>query len=440
MKSNAYKECLDTIYRLGRFGIKLELDTILNILRFLNNPQKNYSVVHVAGTNGKGSTATYIASILQEAGFKTGIYTSPHLVRFNERIAVNGKMICDEDVVKAYNAVHAVDIGKRKATFFEITTAMGFYHFAKENVDWAVIETGMGGRFDATNIITPKVSVITNLSIEHTDYLGNTIKALATEKGGIIKKNTPLVTAVSQPSGISVLKSLAKKNTAPIYEYKKDFSARKEAGKKTYAYKGLFNTYNSLVKPLPGDHQKENLSLALAACELIFKNLEKTDSSTTLTPELVKGGLANAEWPGRLEHVQKDPLVILDGAHNLHASKVLKKHLEAELKDKQLTLVIGILDDKPYEKMLKNLVPCASKVIVTKAKIDRSLEPEVLKQAIEKISKVPVTIIEDVKEAVGHAVGECKKEDAVCVAGSLYVAGEAKEKFNIELEQKANLK
>ncbi len=440
MNPNAYQECLDRIYKLGRFGIKLELDTILNILRFLNNPQKNYNIVHVAGTNGKGSTATYIASILQTAGFKTGVYTSPHLVRFNERFTVNGRQICDQDVVKAYEAVHRVDMGKRKATFFEIATAMAFYYFSQEKVDWAVIETGMGGRFDATNIAIPKVSVITNLSIEHTDYLGNTISALAKEKGGIIKPHTPVITGVSQPSGLKVLKDLAKKKSSPFFEYKKDFSARKTTGKDTYDYTGIHQQFASLAIPLPGAHQKENMSLAIAACEVIFEQLKRKDKKRILTQDIVRHGLSIAKWPGRLEHVRENPLVILDGAHNLHASKVLKNHLLSSLNGKKLTLVVGILDDKPYEKMLANLVPCAQRVIITKAQIDRSLDPVVLEKAVRKISKASVTIIEDVKKAVEHAVATTNKEDAVCIAGSLYVAGEAKEKFDNELEQNANLK
>ncbi|MCP4718936.1 MAG: bifunctional folylpolyglutamate synthase/dihydrofolate synthase, partial [Desulfobacteraceae bacterium] len=262
----SYQECLDTIFKLGRFGIKLELTTIQNILRFLNNPQKNYHTIHIAGTNGKGSTATYIESILRKAGFKTGIYTSPHLVRFNERICVNGEQISDEKVVEAYEAVHDVDLGKRRATFFEINTAMAFYHFSREKVEWAIIETGMGGRFDATNVIHPQVSVITNLSIEHTDYLGSTIKDLAGEKGGIIKQKTPVVTGVSQPSGLGVIKRIAGENNAPLFQFKHDFSIRKNPKKTTYLYRGLHQTHKEIVKPLPGDHQKENLSLALATC------------------------------------------------------------------------------------------------------------------------------------------------------------------------------
>lgn len=430
MTTDAYQECLDKIYKLGRFGIKLELDTILNILNFLNNPQKNYKTVHIAGTNGKGSTATYIASILQKAGFKTGVYTSPHLIRFNERITINGEQISDEDVVKAYKAVNAVDIGKRKATFFEIATAMAFYQFAKERVDWAVIETGMGGRFDATNIITPQASVITNLSIEHTDYLGSTIKALAGEKGGIIKHKTPLITGVSQPSGRNVLKQLAEERSARVFLHKKHFSIRKDQGKNSYTYKGIKKTFKALIKPLPGEHQKENLSLALATCEEIFTRLKKTDKRYNLTQQLVEAGLSIARWPGRLEHIQEKPLVIIDGAHNLHATKVLRKHLESTLKDKKLTLVVGILDDKPYEKMLKNLVARANDVIITKAKIERSIDPLVLKETAQKHTKEAVTIVEDVSKAVDQAIESTSEKDAICIAGSLYVAGEAKEKFN----------
>ncbi|MCA1787952.1 MAG: bifunctional folylpolyglutamate synthase/dihydrofolate synthase, partial [Desulfobacteraceae bacterium] len=348
-----YQECLEKIYQLGRFGIKLELETIWNILHTLGHPEKQFRTVHVAGTNGKGSTATYIASILQAAGFKTGIYTSPHLVRFNERICVNGQMITDADVVAAYEAVNAADTGDRKATFFEIATAMAFYHFSGQQVEWAVIETGMGGRFDATNIIVPEVCVITNLSIEHTEYLGGTIRALAREKGGIIKENTPVVTGVTQPSGLKVLKQLAREKSAALYQFRHDFFARKNGGKSTLTYRGLNLGIPDVKMPLPGDHQKENISLALAACELIFDQCgkcsqnDKTDPRYRLTPELAQKGLAMTRWPGRLEIIRQKPLVILDGAHNLKAAQVLGKYLSTTLAGKKLTMVIGILDDKP---------------------------------------------------------------------------------------------
>ncbi|WP_320045450.1 folylpolyglutamate synthase/dihydrofolate synthase family protein [uncultured Desulfobacter sp.] len=436
MTPPAYNQCLEKIYKLGRFGIKLELDTISNILSQLESPHKKYNMVHVAGTNGKGSTATCIASILVAAGFKTGIYTSPHLVRFNERICVNGQQISDADVVSAYEAVDAADSKlcrkSRRATFFEIVTAMAFYYFAKKNVEWAVIETGMGGRFDATNIITPKVSVITNLSIEHTDYLGHTIKDLAREKGGIIKPGVSIVTAVSQASGIDKLADIAQERRAPLYRFKKDFSIRKTPCHPTYNYNGIYKNFKDLTKPLPGEHQRENISLALAAVELIFEQNKDIDPRYELTQEIIHKGFEQVHWPGRLEKIMDQPLVILDGAHNLKASVLLGKYLNQTLGDKRLTLVIGILDDKPYEAMLAQLLPRAQRVIVTKAKIDRSIEPAVLTAAIKKIFKGDVTVIEDVKEAVSMAISTSCKDDAICIAGSLYVAGEAKKKFDVD--------
>ncbi len=430
--AKTYQECLKKIYQLGRFGIKLELETIGNILQILGHPEKKFFTVHVAGTNGKGSTATYIAAILQAAGFRTGIYTSPHLVTFNERICVNGRMITDADVVAVYDAVNAADTGKRNATFFEIATAMAFYHFAQQRVEWAVIETGMGGRFDATNIIMPKVSVITNLSIEHTDYLGGTIRALAKEKGGIIKQNTPVVTSVTQPSGIGVLKEIAKNKSAALYRFRHDFFTRKNPGRSTMTYRGLHLRIPDLTIPLPGDHQKENISLALAACELIFDQNSKTDLRYALTPALAKKGLGTARWPGRLEIIRQKPLVILDGAHNLKAAQVLGKYLSTTLAEKKLTLVLGILDDKPYEAMLKYLLPTAHRVIITRAKIDRSLPTHVLAAAAKKIFTGRILVQENVAKAVSLAISTSSDEDAVCIAGSLYVAGEAKEKFDMD--------
>ena len=213
---------------------------------------------------------------------------------------------------------------------------------------------------------------------------------------------------------------------------------KKTQGKDTCTYDGLENHFVRLKKPLPGEHQKENLGLALAACELIFKKHKTTDPRYGLTETLVKEGLSKAWWPGRLEHVMESPLVILDGAHNLHAVKVLGKYLTSILKKRKLTLVLGILNDKPYKKMLEHLVPLAGRVIITKAKIDRSLDPAVLKAAAEKLTQGAVTIIEDVKTAVTHAVTASNDTDVVCVAGSLYVVGEAKEKFDIDLDQSKN--
>jgi len=431
MNNESYKDCLDKLFKLGRFGIKLELDTISNILKFLNSPQKNYKTIHIAGTNGKGSIGTYISSILTQAGYKTALYTSPHLVKFNERFAINGKPVSDNEIVNAYKAVDNVDLGKRKATFFEMATAMAFYIFNKNKVEFAVIETGMGGRFDATNIVTPEVSVISNLSIEHTDYLGSTIKDIAREKAGIIKSGRPVVTGVSQPSGIEFIKNKAKEKSAPLYIFKKDFSIRKTPKKNDFLYKGIFCSFKNIETPLKGDHQRENTALAIAALELLQA---KSNNKIEFTESIIKKGLKKAKWPGRLDYLLEKPCVIIDGAHNQHASKILGTYLEKNFKDKKITSVIGILDDKPYEQMLKNMTTLSHRIIFTKAKTGRSIDPLILKTAASKFSKAELIIMEDVGKACQFAMNTSKDEDIICISGSLYVAGEAKKKIDNEFK------
>lgn len=264
---STYSDCLKSMYGLRRFGIKLGLSTIQNILSRLGNPQRRFSSIHVAGTNGKGSVASFLAAILKASGYKVGLYTSPHLVRFNERICINNQQISDEDVVSAYRAVTDVHHGDRQPTFFEYTTAMALYEFGRQSVDWAVVETGMGGRLDATNVLQPAISIITNVSLEHQGYLGNTLAEIAGEKGGIIKRNTPVVTGVSQPQVISTLEKLASKHSAPIYRFKKDFRARRQADH-TFSYFGLDHVWRGVATSLTGSYQVENASLVLAACEI----------------------------------------------------------------------------------------------------------------------------------------------------------------------------
>ena len=221
------------MFALGRFGIKLEMDTVTGILQRLGSPEKTFHCVHVAGTNGKGSIASTIAGILQATGLKTGLYTSPHLIHFNERFAVNGIPVSDDEIVDAYLAVKAADIGERQATFFELATAMGFYLFALKKVQWAVIETGMGGRLDATNVLTPALSIITNISIEHTDYLGNTLAEIAGEKAGIIKSGVPLITGVTQDEALNVIRRTAREQDAPMYLMERNFQPPRSVTTKT---------------------------------------------------------------------------------------------------------------------------------------------------------------------------------------------------------------
>jgi dihydrofolate synthase/folylpolyglutamate synthase len=414
-----YDRCLKTMYGLRRFGIILGLDTIKGILKALGNPHNNFSCIHVAGTNGKGSVAAALSSILYQSGYKVGLYTSPHLVRFNERICINNRQISNADVVKSYQAVKQVHHGDRSPTFFEFATAMALFEFDRQRVDWAVIETGMGGRFDATNVIQPALSIITNVSMEHRDYLGNTLAQISREKAGIIKQGAPVVTAIKQKQARAVVQRVAAKKSAPLYIMGKDFKVRRQGAAK-FSYYGIENTWHNLHTTLLGHYQVENAALAIAACELLNKN------KAEITEKNIHAGLKRTRWPGRLEIVSENPLVILDGAHNLIAARNLAKFLSKNLASRRITLVVGILDDKPYESMLKSLLPVCSSAIITRAKTDRALAPQRLYAAAKKIIR-DVTIIPEVAAAAQKAVATARPDDVICIAGSLYVVGEAKE-------------
>ncbi len=421
VSKNTYENCLKTLYGFQRFGIKLGLSTIKRILAGLGDPQDTFACIHVAGTNGKGSVASTLASILYRSGYKTGLYTSPHLVRFNERIQVNSRPISNEKVVTSYRAIKDAHFGKRNPTFFEFTTAMALFEFAAQKVDWAVIETGMGGRLDATNIVNPALSIITNISLEHREYLGNTLTQIAAEKAGIIKKRTPLVTGIRQKKAFAEVKRIAAGKKALLFRLGTDFKVRRNQGQ-TFSYYGIRNVWHNLQTALPGSYQVDNAALVLAACELIGKD------NAALTLNNIQEGLSKNLWPGRLEIVSDNPFIILDGAHNLAAARNLAKFMSTNLAGRVITLVVGILDDKPYKAMLKSLLTPVNRVILTRAKIDRALDPRKLYEAAKNL-KPDVAIISDVARAIKNAVETTPRHGAICIAGSLYVVGEAKEAF-----------
>jgi len=418
--SDNYNRSLERMFNLRRFGIKLGLDTIQSLLVDLHNPQDNFSSIHIAGTNGKGSIAATLSAILQAAGYTVGLYTSPHLVRFNERICINQAPISDADVLRAYRAVNLDRHAQREPTFFEYTTAMALYEFSRKKVDWAVIETGMGGRLDATNIIKPAVTIISNVSVEHRQYLGKTIAEIAREKGGIIKLRTPVITGVRQPGVQEAIAEIAARRSAPLYQHGKAFRiVRKSNG--TFNYYGIENVWQNLKTALAGRFQVDNAALALAACEILSRR-----KLADIPFESIRAGLTRTKWPGRLEIVTTAPLVILDGAHNRAAAQHLGAYLHENLKGRRLTLVVGILSDKPYKTMLKTLLPHCIRAIITRPRIDRGLAPERL-YAVAKEILPDVSILPDVDSAVTAAIESASPQDAVCIAGSLYVVGEAKE-------------
>ena len=418
----SYQKCLNTIYGLQRFGIKLGLGVIRRILKGLGNPQNTYSTVHIAGTNGKGSVASALATILQRAGYKTGLYTSPHLVRFNERILVNHRQISNKAVVSAYQRVKTVHSGSREPTFFEFATAMALDEFCRRGVDWAIIETGMGGRLDATNVLKPSLSIITNISLEHRDYLGDTIAQIAGEKAGIIKNRIPVITGARQPAARKVIEDTARKLSAPVYCLGRDFRVRRRPEGR-FNYYGVNHQLRELKTHLAGDFQIDNSALVLAACEML------TRKGAIINESHVREGLRTNRWPGRLETIATDPLIILDGAHNLVAAGNLVRYLKENYSDRRITLVIGILDDKPYRRMLNFLLPVCSQVIFTRPTIGRALAPQTLAE-VTIGGRAGMNIIEDIPDAIQHAVDTLPQDGLICIAGSLYVVGEAKEAFS----------
>jgi dihydrofolate synthase/folylpolyglutamate synthase len=418
MAGTVYENCLAAMYGLRRFGIILGLETIRHILSQLGDPQLSFRAIHIAGTNGKGSVAAMLSTILHAAGYRVGRYTSPHLERFNERICINNAPIADADVLDGYERVAGIKHLDRQPTFFEFATAMALDQFGRKKVDWAVIETGMGGRLDATNVLKPKLSIITNISLEHKEYLGNTIAAIAREKAGIIKPKVPLITGVRQRSARRVVFEQARKKKASAFLMGSDFRYRRQANG-AFNYYGMAKTYRNLKLNLAGQHQIGNAALALAACEALAKT-----AFVEISEQTIARALAETSWPGRLEVVRRCPEVILDGAHNLMAARALTHHLRTRYANRRITMVIGILDDKPSEAILKDLASTCRRMVVTQPMIDRANSADRL-SGLAKAHLADVTTISDVGSAVRHALETSKADDVICIAGSLYVVGEA---------------
>jgi len=417
-RRETHTECLERMFSLRRFGIKLGLATIRRMLAGLGNPHRRYPCIHIAGTNGKGSVASGLAAVLVRSGYRVGLYTSPHLVRFNERIKVDGVDISDADIVRLYRRVRRTLSGGREPTFFEFTTAMALDEFGRRKVDWAVIETGMGGRLDATNVLTPELSLITNVSLEHREYLGRSLPEIAFEKAGIIKHRRPVITGVRQPSAFAVVEQTARKKSAPVYRLGSQFRVRRQGGGR-FTYHGMDHIWSDMATGLQGDYQTQNAALVLAACELLLRR------APLISPQGIREGLLTNRWPGRLEVVCEKPLIMFDGAHNLEAARQLARHLSAHFREREITMVIGILDDKPYRSMLRLLLPMATRLIITQAKINCALPAEKIEAAARTLVS-DIRIIPDVGNALRCAIETATPDSLTLVAGSLYVVGEAK--------------
>lgn len=417
-----YQDSLDYLYGLQKFGIKFGLNSTTRILEKIGDPHQGLRCIHVAGTNGKGSTAAMLSSVLRRCGFRTGLYTSPHLVRFTERFRIDDREVSVRRILDVFQKIRRVLDEVEPPTFFEMVTAMGLLYFAEEKVDWAVMEVGMGGRLDATNVITPKVSVITNVSLEHQEYLGNTVAAIAREKAGIVKNGVPVITGVSQPTALGVVKAECLRREAPLYCLGKDFRVRRNSDL-TFRYKGMKRHGPSLRLNLVGHHQVRNAGLALASLEVLDR-----DGHVAWNPSAIAEGLASVHWPARLEILDRQPLVILDGAHNPNGAEALKRAIEEDFAHRRVHLVLGIMADKDIAGMLKRLLPIADTAVFTQPRYARAANPERLRELAGPYLK-HYEIISEPALAIERARSLAGPDDLICITGSLYFAGEVKEIF-----------
>ena len=433
------QEVLDYLYNLERFGIKLGLDVIKELLHKLDNPQNKFKSVHIAGTNGKGSTACFLDSILKCSGKKVGLYTSPHLIKFNERIQINGQDISDEDLVLLTTKIKEVcEQNKIQATFFEFTTVIAFLYFAENNVDYSVIETGLCGRLDATNVITPEISVITNIDIDHTKHLGETKEKIAMEKAGIIKQNSLVLTAEQDPSILEIFSNVCKEKKSKLCVLDDKFEIKlinSDLHGQEFFLTGKMEG-NFSIKML-GQHQIRNATLAIMGARKLG-----------ISQEDIHEGLSKAYWPARLDIIKQNPLVMVDCAHNLAGIKQLVGFLknlggDARARDplkissqnfcpsigadttkinKKKTLLLGTSEDKQISEMLKLLIPLFDQVILTQGNY-KPASLELLEKEVRKYCS-KVYSYSDLKEAISKAIELTNEDEMLVITGSIYLVGD----------------
>lgn len=422
---NKYRQALETLYSLtdytrqGRYPYspdRFDLRRVERFLAWLGNPQHRFRAVHIAGTKGKGSTSAMIASILQQAGYRTGLYTSPHLHTFRERIQVNGAPIPEQEVVAGVDRLRPLASQIPQITTFEVITALAFDYLARQQVDWAVVEVGMGGRLDATNVITPKVTVLTPISYDHMLYLGHTLPEIAGEKAGIIKSGVPTVSAPQPAEAEAVFERIAAERDAPWILVGRDWhweSLAISSSGQEFAVWPTGGSRETYMLPLLGRHQQVNAVTAVAAIDQLRR------SGTDVSQEAIHEGLAAVRWPGRLEVLGREPWVIVDGAHNGDSMQKLIAAIHELFSFQQLILIWGSSADKDLDRMLDAILPAADRVLVTRAPHPRAADPELLAERIGAHGgQAEVVPIED---ALSRALDLAGKQDLICGTGSLFL-------------------
>jgi dihydrofolate synthase/folylpolyglutamate synthase len=414
-----YSDAIAYLYGLQKHGIKLGLENMRALLGRLGHPERRFRVLHVAGTNGKGSTAAMAASILQAAGYRVGLYTSPHLIDFRERIRVDRVMIDEQQVADLTARLREAIAPDLTPTFFELTTAMALLHFAESGVDVAVLEVGMGGRFDATNVVEPVACAITTIGLDHQEYLGHTLGAIAFEKAGIIKPGVPVVVGRIEGEAWDMIAQVARERSAPVFRLGYDFHTS-GAGPDEFTYVGSVMQADRLHVALAGAHQLDNAGCAVALIEAAGAR------GLPVSIEAVRRGLVTVTWEGRLELVDRHPAVLLDGAHNPAAAAVLAAYVREWLAahpQARLILVLGMMRDKDARGFVEPLRSLVSEAVLTQAELARSASVGELRQAVGDrfavCHEVPTA-----GDALALARARATDRDLICVTGSLMLVGE----------------
>ncbi len=425
-----YDEALNFLYGLTKFGFNFGLGRIRHLMGLLENPHRHLRVIHIGGTNGKGSTAVMVARVLEAAGYRAGLFSSPHIHSYTERYLINGNPISEERFAALLTRLkplleQMVEDGHEHPTEFEVCTALGFLYFFEEKVDFLVLEVGLGGAIDSTNIVeNPLVSVITNVTFDHMDYLGSTIREIATVKAGIIKPGGHVVTAAADPDALEVIAAKCRENGASLLRVGKDITWQlKEAtpAGTSFDLNSPWGSYTNLRVPLAGQYQVVNAATALGAME-ILRNVHGVKLDF---PEDLRRGFARSHWPARLELLSKSPGVLVDVSHNYDGARTLRAALEGIYRYRRLILVLGMLGDKEREKVVGELAPLADTVIITRPLSPRAGDWQRLAtEARRYVDRVH--LIEEITAAVDAALNDAGPEDMVCITGSFYMVSDAR--------------
>lgn len=419
-----YEEAMKYITEVGNFGSNYGLERTYKLLEYLSNPEKDLKFIHIAGTNGKGSTTSMIAEILMGAGYKVGMYTSPFIEEFEERIQINRNNIPKEKLASLMDEVKAavdkvIEDGYSHPTEFEIITVLMLLYFKKENIDFGVIEVGLGGTLDSTNVITPVLQVITSISFDHTNLLGNTLEEIAGEKAGIIKSGIPTVIYPQKAEALKVIENKCSEMNSKLYIANCDNFKFENVVNEDRPYQLLkYNNEVDILLPLLGEHQITNLSVAMTSIE-VLNNINMTN---ILLDSIVKS-IKNVKWKGRLEVLSKNPYVVIDGAHNIQGIETLSRNIKKYFKYENLYLILGILADKDVQEMIKVIAPMAKKIYAVTPNSIRAELAEDLKREIIKYNE-NCEAYDDYKEAYLTAINDANENDFVLASGSLYMIGD----------------